>query len=304
MSERDELIKKIQELFNQGKISESIMKRLIDEVNKRLKEEKIEKRFKKIFLESISENIKIIGRDDINGVVFDYGKEGFNIEEKEDALYIRSKIKSLSININIFGFLTKEESLGESLKIFVPTDVDLFVSTISGDINIENISGSLKVKSVSGDIEVKNIDGEIDLYSISGDIDVEEIKGNFKLNTKSGDINAKKINKSGFIKSYSGDIEIKEGDLEKGYFSTFSGDISLLNISLKESIEIKTISGDINLITPTKDIDIIIDTKTGEGEIVYEGEKTKITKGEIGFGLKDKILNIKTLSGNYKIEVV
>lgn len=302
MSDKEEIIKKIQDLFNQGKISEHVMKRLIDEVNENLKEEKIEKKFKKIFIESISENIDIIGREDLIGVIFDYGKEGFNVEEKNDTLFIKSKRKSL--NINIFGFSTREESLGESLKIFVPKEVDLFINIISGDVNIENVIGEIKVKSVSGNIEVKNALGIIDIYTISGDIDIENINGNFKLNTKSGDINAKRIKNSGFIKSYSGDIEIDDCYLEKGSLSTFSGDISLLNFSLNESVEIKTMSGDIKLITPTKDLDITIDTKTGEGEIIYEGEKTKIIKGKFGFGLKDKFINIKTLSGNYKIEVV
>lgn len=63
-------------------------------------------------------------------------------------------------------------------------------------------------------------------------------------------------------------------------------------------------SGDINLKTPTKDINVFIDTRTGEGEIIYEGKITKLTKGEIGFGSKDKKINIKTLSGDYKIEVI
>lgn len=303
MSEKEELIKKVQELFNKGKITESQMNKLIEKINEELKEEKIEKTFKNIFLESVSEDIEVIGKENINEIVFDYGKEGFVIEEKAENLFIRSKIKSLGININIFGFSTKE-SFSENIKILIPKKTNIFVNSVSGNVNIENLNGSVKVKSVSGDIEVKNVEGELDLYTISGDIFVEHIKANFKLNSKSGNIDAKNINKSGFIKSYSGDIDIKDAFLEKAFLSTFSGDISLFNLSFEESIETKTMSGDINLKTPTKDINVFIDTRTGEGEIIYEGKITKLTRGEIGFGSKEKKINIKTLSGDYKIEVI
>ncbi|MCX8095277.1 MAG: DUF4097 domain-containing protein [Caldisericia bacterium] len=303
MSDKEELIKRIEELFNQGKISEIVKNKLIEKVKESTKEEKIGKIFNNIILESISEDIEIIGKENLNEIVFEYGKEGFEIEEREGTLYIRSKLKNIGVSINIFGFSTRE-TLSEKIRIFVPTKTNALVNTVSGNVEIENINGNIKIKCVSGDIEIKNIDGDIDLYSISGDIIIESINGNFKLNSKSGDINAKNINKSGFIKTYSGDIDINKGHLEKFILSTFSGDVSIYNLTLEDSVEIKTISGDINLTTSTKDINVFIETKTGEGSIIYEGKITKLTRGEIGFGSKDKKINIKTLSGNYKIEVI
>ncbi|MBC7194970.1 MAG: DUF4097 family beta strand repeat protein [Caldisericia bacterium] len=185
----------------------------------------------------------------------------------------------------------------------IPKNTNLSITTVSGDSYIENLQGNLKVKSVSGDIEIENIIGEIDLYAISGDIKIKNIEGNFKINSKSGDITLLDIKKGGFVKTYSGDIDLKEGIIDKLFTSSFSGDINFENLKINEGIDIKTISGEINLKTDTKDLNIIIDTKTGEGIVVYEGKVTKITKGEIGFGTKEKIVNIKTLSGDFRIEI-
>jgi len=53
----------------------------------------------------------------------------------------------------------------------------------------------------------------------------------------------------------------------------------------------------------TKDIKITIETKSGEGSIIYEGKLTSINKGEISFGGGDKILFVKTLSGDINIDI-
>jgi DUF4097 and DUF4098 domain-containing protein YvlB len=303
MNSIDDLIKKIEELYNNQKINEEIKNKLIEKIKEKYKEEKIGKSYKNIYIESISEKIEIIGREDLNKIIFDYGKENFDIEEKDNNLYLKSKIKSIGIKINIFGIVSNSETFGEKLKLYIPKKTNLYISTVSGDSEIKNLSGKLKIKSVSGDINIENIDGEIDLYTISGDLELKNVDGDFKLNSKSGDISLINVKDIGFIKTYSGDVNLKDCEVKKLYISSFSGDQTFYNLKINDTIEIKTISGDINIKTDTKDLVIISDTKTGDGTIVYEGKVTKITKGEIGFGSKERILNIKTLSGDFKIEI-
>jgi len=301
---KEEMIKKIEKLFSDGKITEDVKEKLlkeIEDINEKKYEEKFKKSFKNIEIEFVSEDLEIEGRDDINDIIFEKGREGLDIEENNDKLIIKSKNRG--VHINVFGIKLGDGNFIEKAKIIIPTNNNLVVDNVSGNIEIRNINGNLKLKTVSGDIKIENINGDVDCYTISGDIKIDNIKGDFNVVSKSGDINIRNIEKEGIIKTYSGDIEIKYGNFNKLLSSTFSGDQKLDNIDINESMEIKTMSGDIDLGLLTKDIKITIETKSGEGSINYEGKLTSINKGEISFGGGDKILFVKTLSGDINIDI-
>ncbi|HOL82544.1 MAG TPA: DUF4097 family beta strand repeat-containing protein [Caldisericia bacterium] len=301
---KEEMIKKIEKLFSDGKITEDVKERLlieIEDIENKNYEEKFKKSFKNIEIEFVSEDLEIEGRDDINDIIFEKGREGLDIEENNDKLIIKSKNRG--VHINVFGIKLGDGNFIEKAKIIIPTKNNLIIDNISGNIEIRNINGNLKLKTVSGDIQIENINGDVDCYTISGDIKIDNIKGEFNVVSKSGDINIRNIEKEGIIKTYSGDIEIKYGNFNKLLSSTFSGDQSLDNININESMEIKTMSGDIDLSLLTKDIKITIETKSGEGSINYEGKLTNINKGEISFGEGDKTLFVKTLSGDINIDI-
>ena len=301
---KEEMIKKIEKLFSDGKITEDVKEKLlkeIEDIDEKKYEEKFKKSFKNIEIEFVSEDLEIEGRDDINDIIFEKGREGLDIEENNDKLIIKSKNRG--VHINVFGIKLGDGNFIEKAKIIIPTKNNLIIDNISGNIEIRNINGNLKLKTVSGDIKIENINGDVDCYTISGDIKIDNIKGDFNVVSKSGDINIRNIEKEGVIKTYSGDIEIKYGNFNKLLSSTFSGDQKLDNIDINESMEIKTMSGDIDLGLLTKDIKITIETKSGEGSINYEGKLTSINKGEISFGGGDKILFVKTLSGDINIDI-
>jgi len=301
---KEEMIKKIEKLFSDGKITEDVKEKLlkeIEDINEKKYEEKFKKSFKNIEIEFVSEDLEIEGRDDINDIIFEKGREGLDIEENNDKLIIKSKNRG--VHINVFGIKLGDGNFVEKAKIIIPTNNNLVIDNVSGNIEIRNINGNLKLKTVSGDIKIENINGDVDCYTISGDIKIDNIKGDFNVVSKSGDINIRNIEKEGVIKTYSGDIEIKYGNFNKLLSSTFSGDQKLDNIDINESMEIKTMSGDIDLGLLTKDIKITIETKSGEGSINYEGKLTSINKGEISFGGGDKILFVKTLSGDINIDI-
>ena len=301
---KEEMIKKIEKLFSDGKITEDVKERLlieIEDIENKNYEEKFKKSFKNIEIEFVSEDLEIEGRDDINDIIFEKGREGLDIEENNDKLIIKSKNRG--VHINVFGIKLGDGNFIEKAKIIIPTKNNLVIDNISGNIEIRNINGNLKLKTVSGDIQIENINGDVDCYTISGDIKIDNIKGEFNVVSKSGDVNIRNIEKEGIIKTYSGDIEIKYGNFNKLLSSTFSGDQSLDNININESMEIKTMSGGIDLSLLTKDIKITIETKTGKGSINYKGKLTNINKGEISFGEGDKTLFVKTLSGGINIDI-
>ena len=301
---KEEMIKKIEKLYMEGKISEEVKEKLLKEIEG-IEEEKYEEKFKGSFkdveLNFIFEDLEIEGSENVSDITFERGKEGVTVEENKDRLVIKSKSKG--IHIDIFGFKIGEDIYTENVKIIVPSNINLFINNISGDIDVKNINGNVKLKTISGDIKLEDIKGDVDCYTLSGDIRINNISGEFNIVSKTGDINIDNIEKEGVIKTYSGDLEIKDGNFEKILLSTFSGDQRVDNVNINDSMEIKTMSGDIDIDLLTKDIRILIETKSGEGKINYEGKITNIDRGEISFGDGSKKLFVKTISGDINIDI-
>lgn len=127
--------------------------------------------------------------------------------------------------------LSKEMS---KLIIAVPDieNVDLFISTSSGDIDIRIPAvRSARFRASSGDIDVKNLSasGEIFAVSTSGDTDIEAVR-------------CERLN----ISSTSGDIEIKVSSAVSSKIHTTSGDIEIEDLSVSDRFEANTVSGDVD----------------------------------------------------------
>lgn len=303
---KEEMIKRVEKLWSEGKISNEIKEKLLKEIES-LEEEKIQEKLKKDFNEIeinlIFEDLYIVGKDNINDVIFEKGREGVEVEKINETLLIKSKKKG-GISIDIFGFKIGDGSIVDTLKIIIPSKIDLVINSVSGNVYVDNIKGDIKVKTVSGDIEIENTNGKIYCYTLSGDFKGENIKDEFEIISKSGDIKIEKIEKEGNIKTYSGDILIRKGAFKKVFLSTFSGDYKLEEINVENSMELKTMSGDVDIDLLTKDVKIVIETKSGEGEINYEGKITYINRGEISFGDGSKNIFVKTISGDVNIKIL
>lgn len=145
-----------------------------------------------------------------------------------------------------------------TLKVFIPEKLydSVQINGVSTDISIQNIAAkSLTIETVSGDI-----DGEVlrfnrgKLKSVSGDVRLEEIEGEVEVNLESGDVSLfmNDLTKSVKVKTISGDIEV---------------------VSSKEptdvTFDVSTISGDVNLFDKYNNSATI-----GNGSAVIELEAT------------------------------
>ncbi len=103
------------------------------------------------------------------------------------------------------------------------------LSSVSGDIEVTSLTGTLNVKSVSGDVRVKDVTGPVSASAVSGSVRVEEVVGL---------VNAKSV---------SGDVEVAISQLEgagKMEFSSTSGSVSVrLPAQLDAEVSMSTLSG-------------------------------------------------------------
>lgn len=186
-------------------------------------------------------------------------------ENNNNTLSIEVKHKSL-MNIGFHSSTIR-------VHVYIPETYsnDLSVKTISGDIDlgdIENIKNA-SLQSVSGDIKAESLYTEKTiLKSTSGSLKVEDFKGELDSDTTSGDlyINVNKLDNSINCKSVSGDIKIE-----------LSGNAEFY-------LESKSTSGDIDCEFP-----ISIQGKISEKSI----------NGRVGNG--ENKISASTISGDIKI---
>ena len=88
-----------------------------------------------------------------------------------------------------------------TIEIFVPKNVAIYLSTISGDINVENSKSEMRINNVMGNISLQNVYNVPEATTVNGDIDITFAKSpsnDSKFTTVNGDIEIKLDDKSDF----------------------------------------------------------------------------------------------------------
>ena len=97
-------------------------------------------------------------------------------EDKDGNTYINGR----TLSINTF------------YEVNVPEDVELYINSISGNVEIDDYSsGVLRIKLISGDIDIKKIEGPLYAKSISGFVDLSlgsDQKVDLRMKTVTGEI--------------------------------------------------------------------------------------------------------------------
>src|SRR5579859_749803 len=142
------------------------------------------------------------------------------------------------------------------LNITVPQQVNLELTTNSGDISVNDTQGAIELSTVSGNISALNdiFTGNASLISTSGDIHAEgDIFGyNVSVTTVSGDVqmNQDNLEQSAKVNTTSGNID-------------FNGTFASSNAS-SPSYQFQSVSGDINIGLPsTENLSVQADTTSG-----------------------------------------
>ena len=92
------------------------------------------------------------------------------------------------------------------LEIKVPRTFDLDLHTLGGDIDIEEIRGTIKGRTLGGDLELSALNGYVELSTLGGDIEVSDSHLDGKLKTMGGDVQFDDVTGSVDGKTLGGDI--------------------------------------------------------------------------------------------------
>ena len=166
---------------------------------------------------------------------------------------------------------------------------DVYVTNVTGDVDASTMGGRVtqrNVKSKKGGTEGK----EVKVSSMGGDIDLDEVLNGAKVSTMGGDITIYKVSKFLEAETMGGDIDISKLD---GWIEaeTMGGDVTVEMVGNpkegRRDVELTSMGGDIELTVPDGlDMDIHI-------EIIYKTKHKNKVQIISDFDLDEKIEEVR-----------
>lgn len=155
--------------------------------------------------------------------------------------------------------------------ITLPDNVELDISSVSGEIIIHDINSKFELETVSGRIELTDCKGKFEIESVSGSINGKNLEGPGEMQTVSGKISVEGIQDKLELVSVSGRIDFENCN-SSVEAETVSGNIEGKNIVLKDEASMESVSGDLILsLGQSFDIDLSMETVSGDAIIDFQG---------------------------------
>ena len=209
----------------------------------------------------------------ISGSVEVYGWSRNSVEVTGD---LGDKVEELILERNGDKVLVKVKvprnsgsNIASDLTIRVPSASSIDVSTVSADIDAEDVTGEQTLHSVSGDIDTEAADNDVSAESVSGDVDISGAgKDNeISASTVSGDVTVSNGAGSVAAESVSGDVTVDEGSFDRASLNTVNGEI-IFQAALRTGgkLTIETVNGDVDVLFSGK-VSAKFDIETFNGDI-------------------------------------
>jgi len=225
---------------------------------------------KEIYIHSVSSDVSVFPTDEEDIRIYFYGRSALKSEKTFPKLITNLEGSKLKIEI-------KYPKL-----IFYNADVVL-------DVYIpQNYTGNINIDAVSADVDISNLDiNNFQCKTVSGDLKIKSLgSDNLTLNTTSGEVN---------IMDFTGNLKA----------DSVSGDINVRCRVFDNNIDVKTISGQVEIDLP-QNAEFYLKTNTVSGEVVAKFPITIISfnkmnqlEGTVGTG--DNSIIIDTVSGDIYI---
>jgi hypothetical protein len=102
---------------------------------------------------------------------------------------------------------------------------DLWVADGSGELEINNILGSVEVQDGSGELTIGDIQGRVSIQDGSGEIELWSVGGDVEIQDGSGEMDLRDIRGNVVLSDSSGEIDVKDVEMSVRVRGDSSGDI-------------------------------------------------------------------------------
>ncbi len=154
------------------------------------------------------------------------------------------------------------------LYLTVPKDLATNLTSVNGDLFIENMKAEITAHTVNGDFTLKNTEGSVAIDTVNGDLKADHITACLKFDSVNGDVEIKSLRKGACnairLETVNGDFSLAldpnvlktvkintvNGDLETGFAAKISGGRRSKHLVFDRgpvTIEAHTVNGDLTL---------------------------------------------------------
>jgi DUF4097 and DUF4098 domain-containing protein YvlB len=157
---------------------------------------------------------------------------------------------------------------GSDLRIRVPEQADVEISTVSADVNVADVRGDVDIETVSGEVVVRGQPAELDVECVSGVLDIDVQTDTATLACVSGDLKVHGVRRELECSVVSGTIAVDAGkDMTSLECEAVSGDITLSGeLPGKADWNLSAHSGNITVLL-SGDVNAEFEVETFSGEI-------------------------------------
>jgi hypothetical protein len=229
-----------------------------------------------------------------------HAPEEITARQKDGETVIENRDRGLS-DVLPRGILTWLSRGADTVEIEVPADMPCDVKTISGDITLENIGGSVTVRSLSGDLQLERLGRLLSAISTSGDVSMTECLVDGEVVSKSGDMRLHRGHLHGLLKTYSGDVGISSSTLHNAEVVSFSGDLAIEGSKVTADSRFRTTSGDVELDLDQHDVSIDADSRSGDVTLDGEDIGSSRRRGPAAVGTGATPVSVRTVSGDINV---
>lgn len=186
----------------------------------------------------IAGQVDIVGHDEPGARVEVHSVHGKALKVSIDGDTLEVDHPQLDWDNFIDVFASFRGSASADVSIMVPRDVALKFGVVSASALISGLSGQTgtgnaraekaRISTVSGDVVVDNVRGDLELNAVSGELSVRNHDGNVTSRTVSGDVTV-------------------TGEIAKFHSDSISGEVFLDLTGIPEEAKIKTVSGNVTV---------------------------------------------------------
>lgn len=206
-----------------------------------------------IRISNISGNVSVRGYNGSEVIV-----TGIKKGRDQDKLEIEDESTANSVEIGVRYAKDCNCEASVNFEVQVPRSVRFEydrISSVSGNVDLADVTGKVEASSVSGNVRVKEVSGQVSASSVSGnvEVDVNQLDGsdNMKFSSVSGNVNVRmpqSLDATVDMSTFSGDlasdfpVEIKKKKYGSG--SSATGRLG----SGSRQLSMKSVSGNVNLL--------------------------------------------------------
>lgn len=197
---------------------------------------------------------------------------------------------------------TQNVNVSVQYTVSAPENTRISARTLSGNIRVSDVRGSLRLESLSGDVVIQNAARVTAASSTSGNVEITNLKSEVALE----------------VNTISGQLTIRQSTAPRMELGTVSGKLAILDVRC-ERLEAQTLSGDLDMRTPletngryelgshsgvirvipTGDVGFDLEADSFSGDIQTELTLTNVRQGGADYGRRTPRGRTRSLEGTY-----